>query len=124
MPKKLPVMKCVSDCGQCCGVAPATEKEYRRVQRYVEAQGVSPQRQGLSCPFFQRGKCVVYPVRPFSCQLFGHVAELSCPRGLNVNITPRAARRMVVRRGNTPRVLHELLGEGWKDELEEPGVAR
>ena len=71
--KVLPPMRCDEGCGACCGVAPATETEYRRVERYIEEEGITPVADGdeLTCPFYQQGRCVVYPVRPLICKLFG-----------------------------------------------------
>jgi len=119
-------MRCDEGCGACCGVAPATETEYRRVERYIEEQGITPMAGGdeLTCPFYQQGRCVVYPVRPLICKLFGHGELLACERGYNVNIPERDVDRMVGANGRPTRVLHELLPSAspesiaqWKEDL-------
>lgn len=113
---KLPVMQCDDGCGECCGVVPCTTQEYDRVVRYAEEHGIHPVAQGLTCPFYQGGKCAVYPVRPHVCQIFGHFDDphLTCPHGYNTNVTPRRQREIEakylpqVRHGKT-RLLHECL---------------
>jgi len=117
MPFKLPKMKCDSGCGECCGIAPTTDKEFRRVEAFIQEHGVEVVDQGVTCPFYQGGKCVIYPVRPLACKLFGHALKLVCPRGYNTNIPERKVRRAIERGGRASRVLHELLGSGWRERL-------
>ena len=87
-------------CGlRCAAGVPATQEEWRSVQRYltesseaeraeiarVEAQdkpvdlgdGVTVQ----MCRYrdMEGGRCVVYPVRPLVCRLLGHVEWMPCP---------------------------------------------
>lgn len=109
--KVLPSMHCDTGCGECCGPAPATETELRRVEKYAHDNGITALDQGITCPFFQNGTCAVYKVRPFSCQLFGHSEDegLTCPRGYNVNIPLRDAMRMKTANGTPTRFLHELI---------------
>lgn len=111
---KLPVMRCDSGCGECCGVAPATETEFRKVEEYVRQNGVEALDQGVTCPFYQGGKCAVYPVRPLACRLFGHSEGMVCPRGHNVNVPERKVRRHIMTRGLPTRTLHEMLGPDWE----------
>jgi hypothetical protein len=44
------------------------------------------------CPFRdeERGRCLVYPVRPFICRLFGHVEWMPCPLGAIPTCPPRS----------------------------------
>jgi len=114
---KLPPMKCDSGCGECCGLAPVTDAEYRRVEAFVRERRIKPVAQGVTCPFFQKGVCAVYSVRPLSCQLFGHTEGMTCPHGHNTNIRGRKVRRAIKHNGPAGRVLHELLGPNWKDLL-------
>lgn len=103
-------MQCVEGCGDCCGVVPATVGELRAVEQYARANGVRPVEQGLTCPFFQRGKCQVYPVRPRICQAFGHDAgRLECLHGRNVNVDSRKLRAWVLDLGMPAGTLHGLL---------------
>jgi len=108
---KLPVMKCDQGCGDCCGLAPSTDLEYDRVVQYAEKQGIIPIDQGVTCPFYQKGTCQVYPVRPLICQIFGHTERMKCSRGYNKNLPDRKIRKLVIRSGEPTRLLHEVLGE-------------
>lgn len=85
--KFLPPMRCDAGCGECCGVAPCSTSEYDRVATYAKLHGITPQRQGSTCPYYIDGTCSVYDARPAVCRLFGHVEDLECPRGYNVNVT-------------------------------------
>jgi hypothetical protein len=56
--KVLPAMRCDAGCGECCGVIPVTETEYRRVERFAREHGIVPVDHGasgdkLTCPFYQ-----------------------------------------------------------------------
>jgi Fe-S-cluster containining protein len=89
------------------------EHEYRDVKQYAAAHGIRPKEQGLTCPWYD-GRCTVYDVRPFVCRMFGHVPEMNCPRGYNVNISASAERRAKRDYGasrGTERMLHEILVE-------------
>jgi len=118
--KLLPQMKCDTGCGECCGVAPANEQEYRRALAVARSKKLVLKRQGPTCPFYQEGTCQIYDARPFACRLFGHVRGMRCPRGYNTNIQDHEAARMVIQNGVPTRVLHEVLVElGLAATLEE-----
>jgi Fe-S-cluster containining protein len=105
-------MQCDEHCGECCGLVPVTETEFRRVERFVKERSIVPiEHADGTCPLYQNGTCTVYPVRPLVCQLFGHSANplMTCPRGYNVNLPERDVLRMIHANGKTTRVLHELL---------------
>jgi Fe-S-cluster containining protein len=133
--KVLPPMRCDEGCGACCGVAPVTETEFRRIERYVKDHGITPIRHDdddEQCPLYQDGKCTVYPVRPLICRIFGHTERLTCERGYNVDVPQREIDRMVGANGRPTRVLHELVpslaqdADRWKKLLptsSEPWVA-
>ena len=105
----LPVMQCDEGCPDCCGVVPCKENEYRDVVEYAKANGIEPISQGASCPFFQCGRCTVYPVRPWVCRFYGHSPRMECPRGYNVNVKPEVERRFDRQYGKPTRILHEVL---------------
>lgn len=109
----LPVMKCDTDCGGCCGVVLCKEGEFQKVTEYAAEKGLTPIKQGLTCPWYQEGTCAVYPVRPGICRLFGHTEGLECKRGYNVNVSGQLLRNAQKAIGNATRCLHEVLGEGW-----------
>lgn len=90
-----PAMRCDHGCGECCGVVVATKVEADAVKAYAAQNGIEPKRQGVTCPWFQEGKCAVYPARPFVCQAFGHVEAMKCPRGYNTNITPAREKELM-----------------------------
>jgi Fe-S-cluster containining protein len=115
--KVIPSMHCDTDCGECCGVVPATETEFRGIQRFIAEHGILPAAHtDGTCPFYQNGGCMVHPVRPLVCRLFGHSADplMTCPRGYNVNMPERDAVRMLTANGKTTHVLHEL-APNWQD---------
>lgn len=98
---RLPPMPCDRGCRDCCGPVAASDREIRRILAYIEAHGIEPTRppemnHGVPvCPFFQEGRCAVYPVRPFVCRLFGHSPGLVCSRGYNHNIAPGTEKKML-----------------------------
>lgn len=102
-------MQCDSGCGDCCGIVPVTETEYRRVERYAKEHSILPLDQGVTCPFYQDNTCKVYEVRPFVCHLFGHTERMPCSRGYNVNIPERDAERLARANGLPVKVLHEMV---------------
>jgi Fe-S-cluster containining protein len=114
--KVIPSMQCDEHCGECCGLVPVTETEFRRVERFIDENGIEAVHYpDGTCPFFQKGTCAIYPVRPLVCQLYGHSADplMTCPRGYNVNLPERQVVRMITANGKTTHVLHELVPE-WK----------
>jgi len=114
--KVIPSMQCDDHCGECCGLVPVTQTEFRRVERFVAENNIVPvEHDDGTCPLYQSGTCTVYPARPLICQLFGHSADplMTCPRGYNVNLPERDVVRMLSGNGRTTRVLHELLPQ-WR----------
>lgn len=87
----IPEHKNCANCGECCGPVPATEKEIREIAEFmVKNPYVKPiyHKDFLVCPFRseERKKCLIYPVRPVVCRLFGNVEFLKCPNGNSHNI--------------------------------------
>lgn len=107
--KMLPPMRCDQGCGDCCGIAPATEAEYKKVLWVAKQKGIVPLRQGATCPFYQQGTCQVYDARPTICRLFGHTERMECSRGYNVNVPDADTTRMMMANGRANRILHEAL---------------
>jgi len=109
--KVLPSMQCDEGCGDCCGIVPVTETEYRRIERYVKEHGIQPveHAEAYQCPVYIDGKCAVYPVRPLICQVFGHAEDLPCSRGYNANVPQQEVDRMIRNNGKSTRLLHELI---------------
>jgi len=98
---RLPVlqrMRCDDDCGECCGIVPVTLQELEAVDRYRATNGIEAQRNGVTCPFFQGGRCAVYEARPSVCRLFGHTPKMRCPRGYRPvkDVARRHEQRMAI----------------------------
>jgi hypothetical protein len=117
----LPVMECRENCGACCGPVLCKDFEFQRVTAFAAKNGLSPVAQGITCPWYQGGKCTVYPVRPFACRMFGHVPRMECKHGFNTNVSRQDERRLVEiykdDGGPLDRMLHEALGYGWGEEI-------
>lgn len=115
---KLPSMRCDDHCGRCCGPVLVTKKEFDRVVAHVKNCSIFPRRQGCKCPWFQRGRCAVYSVRPLICRLFGHlgVPEMTCHKGYNVNVSSKVARWFLERCGTPTMVLHQVFSD-WEEIL-------
>jgi Fe-S-cluster containining protein len=117
----LPMMRCDSGCGACCGPVVATEKEFAAVASHARQHGIEPADQGSTCPWYQGGQCQVYEVRPFVCQMFGHSDRLVCCKGYNADIPERdekmLVRRLVQLEGKPRRMLHEII-PGWAARMQ------
>lgn len=76
--------KC-TNCGRCCGVIPATVPEVNAIRNYIAVNGITPIRHGdgVTCPFRddKNKKCLIYPVRPVICRLFGVAKGMECANG-------------------------------------------
>ena len=80
-----------TNCGKCCGVIPATIPEINAIRDYIAVNGIHPieRKDKTICPFRdeKNKKCLVYPVRPIVCRLYG-VAKgcMQCPNGNSAEI--------------------------------------
>lgn len=109
----LPKMRCDEGCGSCCTVVGVSGADYDRVAEYARVHHVTPQRQGMRCPWFQGGTCAVYPARPFACRFYGHTEHMQCHRGYNANASPTVQRyisgRYIQSLGRADHPFHKLL---------------
>ena len=110
---QLPAMQCDKGCTDCCTIVPASDREIAAIRDYATARGILPQQRGplsIRCPFFQEGRCAVYPVRPMICRLFGHSPRLVCKHGYNVNVNPAIERRIkrLHKRHGPCKMLHDV----------------
>lgn len=78
---------CVN-CGQCCGIIPATRQEIEVIRNYLSTRPALQRRaqaQSIrsTCPFRdgQRKRCIIYPVRPTICRLMGVAKGMQCANG-------------------------------------------
>lgn len=121
----LPMMRCDEGCSDCCGPVLCKPAEFRAVAAYAEEHGIAPMRHGITCPWFQEGKCQVYPVRPWVCQMFGHSSKLVCSRGYNRNVSRPREKKMAKGYGldkETAMLLHEVFDD-FAEVLKEPARA-
>lgn len=111
----LPSMQCDSDCGECCTAFFVPEADYQKLRRFVRERGITARVSSddpYRCPFYAEGNCAVYEARPEVCRVMGHVPELSCARGYNVNVpNPADVHDAMRSRGVAIRVLHEIAEE-------------
>jgi hypothetical protein len=83
---KIPGFKCKETCIDCCGEVPCCDSEWVNILKYIETKGIVPfpPGEGKICPFAHPvDGCMVYPVRPLICRLFGSCEEsgMKCPHG-------------------------------------------
>ena len=90
----IPGIHCADDCGECCGLMSMSELEERRVKRFLKENHIEVQfyndpldvtyvkalRGENRCYFLdERRRCLVYPVRPIICRLYGVAENMKCP---------------------------------------------
>jgi Fe-S-cluster containining protein len=93
---KIPKLKCVKGCTECCGnPAEPVKKGYlpftplfwsrievENIREYLKKKGIK-ERLVVNpldpCPYIENGKCLIHPARPLMCRLFGVVEDLKCP---------------------------------------------
>lgn len=75
-------------CGDCCGPVVVSASERKRIKNWCEEHyGVefgAPTYGQYTCRFFDKERgCLIYPVRPALCRLFGvvDVPLMTCPHG-------------------------------------------
>lgn len=79
------------NCGECCGIIPATAIEVNTIRKYITENNIKPVKRAdkTICPFRddKAKKCLIYEVRPIICRLFG-VAKgaMQCPNGNSAEI--------------------------------------
>jgi Fe-S-cluster containining protein len=81
----LPVVPCIPGCTECCrefGIPCRTRIEDERFRAYLEENGMElGQAVGTTCPYVTETGCSVYPVRPFTCRLYGASVNYRCKWG-------------------------------------------
>ena len=94
---KVPDAEC-DRCGDCCGPVGFTVLEEKNIEKYLEENGIDVfscvvgRTKGsvyvfntnTRCPFLKDNECIIYPVRPIVCRLFGVIRgrerELPCKK--------------------------------------------
>lgn len=87
--RKLPEHTRCKNCGECCGLIPASKSEIQEIRRYLKNHSeIRPRNQGIICPFRNNGlmKCDIYPVRPIICRLMGVTKGMTCKYGNSAEI--------------------------------------
>lgn len=86
----IPQHKNCKNCGECCGVIPASVSEVNAIRDYIAINGINPVKHAEKgiCPFRdnENKKCLIYSVRPIICRLFGVCQGMECPNGNTVEI--------------------------------------
>lgn len=96
-----------SDCARhCAGNLRITRTEFEAIRTYLDGGGwfpvIRPHGAMVTPCEFQRPDapwCLVYPVRPLICRLFGLVEWLPCPRGQRAVAVPEGPRLMAAYAG-------------------------
>jgi hypothetical protein len=75
---RLPGMKCIPGCTDCCGRAPWSPLEYEQL---TDEEKERFHKLTWQCPFAVPGVgCSVHEKRPFICRFFGTTPATVCPR--------------------------------------------
>jgi Fe-S-cluster containining protein len=81
----LPVVSCFPGCTECCrefGIPCRTRVEDERFKAYLKEKGMRlGEAVGTTCPYVTETGCSVYPVRPFTCRLYGGSVNYRCKLG-------------------------------------------
>ena len=96
--REIPAMRCVEGCHRCCGAAPVSPWEARRLGLAADAV-LTPTHPGTTvCAFLVDGMCSVYARRPFACRLYGTTPAVPCEAGAS----PPAAKAVSIVRAADP----------------------
>ena len=72
--KKVPPLKCLPGCTDCCGPIVFAKVEWDAVHDKRTATSIT-------CPYASDDGCDIYEHRPVLCRLFGAVPKMPCPHG-------------------------------------------
>ena len=96
MSHRIPKHTKCRNCGNCCGVIPASNEEVNLIRDYLSRHpevmsAIGPTGIIAICPFHDalKGRCIIYPVRPIVCRLMGVVNGMTCPNGNSRNLDGR-----------------------------------
>lgn len=95
------------NCGECCGPAPITKEELRKIKKFLKLKNLKLPKvlNKMECRFRQEEKCLIYPVRPIVCKLFGTYENLVCDKN-DVKLKP------AIRSKNKPiKLINDLSDE-------------
>jgi hypothetical protein len=75
--KKVPELKCIPGCFECCGPVPVCDEEARILKL---SSNLTPTSFNHTCSYASSLGCKIYNDRPFLCRLFGVVEKMKCPK--------------------------------------------
>jgi Fe-S-cluster containining protein len=82
----IPEVPCPPGCTVCCrafGIPSQTRTETRRLKKYLKEKGLAfKAAEDTTCPYVSALGCAIYPVRPFTCRLFGASPNSRCSTGV------------------------------------------
>lgn len=120
--ERLPMADCIGCEGcadRCMGNLAIARAEYEAIREFLGGaiyQSVlrAPGRMAVPCEFSDPDgpRCLVYPVRPLICRLFGIVEWLPCPRGRVPTLVPDGPCIMERYRQFERRSFREWMREG------------
>ncbi len=93
---KVPSFTCKDHCSECCGPIQWSDVEDTNIRSYLKEHGMeykskrfsshdifkailSGDYSGVTCPYVENDRCMIYPVRPLICRLQGLAEKLPCP---------------------------------------------
>lgn len=93
---KVPPFPCKEHCSECCGPIRWSDVEDTNIRNYLGERGMeyrsvriapgdilkavtSGDYSGVTCPYVENDRCLIYPVRPLICRLQGVVEKMPCP---------------------------------------------
>lgn len=92
---KIPPFPCKEYCSECCGLIQWSDVEDTNIRNYLREHGMEYKSvrilpedilkaaggdySGVTCPYVENDRCLIYPVRPLICRLQGVVEKLPCP---------------------------------------------
>lgn len=94
--KTIPSGKC-THCNSCCSEdVNANYLEFLNIYNYLKKNDLYKEYRekilkyyftrlykNSHCPFMKNGKCAIYPVRPLSCRMFGHLSKAEYEKNYN-----------------------------------------
>jgi uncharacterized protein len=78
--QKIPQMRCIVGCQDCCGPVTASAEEVSRLPVKSDAEHAKALSE-FSCPYLGDSGCEVYHQRPLICRLYGTTPSMLCPNG-------------------------------------------
>lgn len=81
-------IQCKKSCHECCGAHPWFPIEAVNINKFMLKNNIKERHADSlldMCPYIEGDGCLIYPVRPILCRLFGvvkhgnYVADMECP---------------------------------------------